>query len=333
VAGAAPTGPSLPALPGDAVVATWNGGTVTAAQLDQRVGREIAAAQVRFLLDQYERQSQALDMLVVEALLSAEVQRRGLADVDALLKEEVEGKVADPTEEEIVAFFPVVQRQLPGATLDEARPILVSELVRRGREERYGAYIRELRAAAGLQVRLPYPDLPRAEIPLAAHDPSVGPATAPVTIVQFAEYQCYYCNLVNPTLEKVKEQYGDKVRIVWKDYPLSNHGRAVPAAVAAHCAGEQGKYWEMSRLLLQNQHALSDSDFTGYAADLGLAAEPFQACTTSGRYESLVQEDFKAGNDVGVQATPTFFVNGVLLSGAQPLERFQMLIDRELKGS
>jgi protein-disulfide isomerase len=78
---------------------------------------------------------------------------------------------------------------------------------------------------------------------------------------------------------------------------------------------------------------LSDSDFTGYAADLGLAAEPFQACTTSGRYESLVQEDFKAGNDVGVQATPTFFVNGVLLSGAQPLERFQMLIDRELKGS
>ena len=105
---------------------------------------------------------------------------------------------------------------------------------------------------------------------------------------------------------------------------------AIPASIAAHCAGEQGRYWEMSGVLLANQHAMSDADIAGYARELGLSPEPFQTCMGSGRYEPLVVEDQRLGKSLGIEATPTFFVNGVLVSGAQPYERFQSIVEREL---
>lgn len=334
-----PPPPRLPVLPatlepttsvpqGD--VAVWRGGRVTGEDLEARIGNRLRNRRVRFLLEQYEVQAQALDILVIEALLEEEVERRGMTDVDTLLRVEVDEKVTDPTEEEIAAFWPVIQHELRGATLEEGRPVVVSELVRRGRERRYAAFVEELRTRSGLQVLLPYPELPRAEVPEAAHDPSRGPADAPVTIVQFAEYQCYYCGLAASTLDRLQADYGDKVRLVWKDYPLSSHGRAIPAAVAAHCAGEQGRYWELNRTMLDNQGALTNTDIVGYASDLGMDTEAFQTCWASGRYEASIAEDQDVGQALGVELTPTFFINGVLLSGAHPYELFAALVDREL---
>ncbi len=295
------------------------------------MGNELRNHQVRFLLERYEIQAQALDVLVMEALLQAEAERQGLADVDALLEAEVDAEVPEPTDAEIRAFWPVLERQMRGATFEEARPVVVDELVRRAREERYAAFLDELRRRADLRIRLPYPELPKAEVPVAAHDPAMGPEDAPVTVVQFAEYQCFYCARVTETLDQLVATYGERVRVVWKDFPLSSHGRAIPAAVAAHCAGEQGRYWEMNRLLLDHQHALSDADIAGYAGDLSLDGEAFQACLTSGRFESAIRADVDVGEALGVEATPTFFVNGVLLSGAQPYERFASLVERELQ--
>lgn len=323
--------PSRTSAPHRGPVATWKGGEVSGADLEAHVGSELRNREIRYLLERYEVQTRALDVLVMEKLLQAEVQRRGLSDVNALLRNEVDERVPEPTEDEIAAYWPVVSRQFRGATLDEARPVVVSELVRRAREHRYAEFVQELRVRSELSVHLPYPDLPRAPVPLEEHDPARGPADAPVTIVQFAEYQCYYCNQVKPALERLLEAYPGQIRLVWKDYPLSNHGRAVPSAVAAHCAGEQGKYWEMSQVLLANQHALSDVDMAGHAGDLGLSPEPFQTCMTSGRYDAGIRADQALGKSLGVDATPTFFVNGVLLSGAQPYERFQQLVERELR--
>ena len=119
--------------------------------------------------------------------------------------------------------------------------------------------------------------------------------------------------------------------MVYKDFPLENHQRALPAAVAARCAGEQGKYWEMSRKLLENQQALGDDDFQTYASNLSLDVNTFETCRNSGEMEPLVRAAFKQGQDAGVAATPTFYVNGLLVSGAQPYDQFKAIIDQELK--
>lgn len=314
----------------DHVLARWQGGTITAADLDDRVGRDLRSRRVQFLLEQFELQSQALDALVTEALLRDEVERRGLADVDELIREQVEARIEQPTEREIVEFYPTVERQLQGATFDEARPVLVAELVRRAQQQRYAEFLEELRERSDLHVSLPYPELPRVSVPVEPHDPTQGPADAPVTIVQFAEYQCFFCGKVHPTLERIREEYGDKVRIVWKDFPLSNHGRARPAALAAHCAGEQGRYWQMSSRLLSAQQAMTDADIAGHARSIGLDVERFHECVASDLHQAGIQADIELGRSLGVQVTPTFFINGVLLSGAQSYDRFASLIDREL---
>jgi protein-disulfide isomerase len=323
---------SEPAMADDQLLASWSGGQVTYADLNERVSGELTAMEVQYRLQRYETQAQALEVLVMERLLEAEAKRLGMTDVNALLVEEIEKKVTEPTSEEVEAFYPVAKRQLRGASLEEARPFLEQELLRRAQADRYNDYVTQLRSSAGVNVEFPYPELPRVDIPIVEHDPVKGSANAPVTIVQFAEYQCYYCNRVSPTLDQLLETYDGKVKVVFKDFPLSNHGRAVPAAVAAHCAGEQDKYWEMNRVMLGNQQALADADLSRYARDLGIDVDRFQDCLASGRYESTIQADMEIGQSIGVEATPTFFVNGILVAGAQPYERFSSLVERELGG-
>jgi protein-disulfide isomerase len=312
------------------VVATWEGGALTAADVEARIGADLRAREIRFLLDRYETQSATIDALVTEALLRDEVARRGLPDVDALLRAEVEARVPEPTDADIEQLYPLMAPQLQGAGPDEARPLIVAELVRRASQRRQREFLDALRASAGVTVLLPYPDLPRVDVPVRPDDPTRGPAEAPVVIVEFAEYQCYYCEKARPVLERLASEYPDRVRIVWKDFPLTSHGRARPAATAARCAGEQGRYWEMSELLLRNQQALTEADIAGYARTIALSVEAFQRCLADGRHDASIDADVEDGRAVGVQVTPTFFVNGVMIAGAQPYERFQALVEREL---
>jgi protein-disulfide isomerase len=326
----APLQPRAAEPPADATVARWQGGALTHADLDARIGPELRARELRYLLDRYELQAQAIDALLTDALLREEVQRRGLPDIEALLREEVERRIPEPSDDEVERLYPLLAHQLQGASLDEARPLIVAEVVRRASQRRQRDFLDELRARAELSIVLPYPDLPRLEVPVGAADPSRGPSDARVVIVEFAEYQCYYCGRVGPTLDQLAARYPDDLRIVWKDFPLSSHGRARPAAIAARCAGDQGRYWEMSDLLLANQQALTESDIAAYARRIELSIEDFQRCLTDGRHAAALQADIDLGRRLGVQVTPTFFINGVLLAGAQPIERFQTLIEREL---
>jgi protein-disulfide isomerase len=319
-----------PALHDDAVVARWDGGQVTWAQVRGQVDPDLRAMDIQHAIARFDVENQALDALVVQSLLEAEAARLGEPDVDTLLLHQVEQRVPDPSDAEIASFYPVVARQLGGASLDESAPFLRQELSRRAQDDAFDAYIADLKARAKVTAELPYPELPRVDVPIAADDPVRGAADAPVTIVEFAEYQCYYCGKVAPTIDRLLEDYPGKVRLVLKDYPLSGHNRAAVAAVAAHCAGEQGKYWEMSRSLLDNQDRLSDADLDRYAESLGVDLAKFDDCRDAGRYEPLIQRDIEQGHDAGVQATPAFFVNGLYLSGAQPYERFAAIIDREL---
>ena len=313
----------------DAVVATWNGGQLTYGELHEKIKPQLIQMESEYLTNRYSAENTALEQIMIEQLLEDEAKKRGLDGIEALLKIEVDEKTTPPTEEEIQQFYTVMQRQLRGAPLEDVRAQVVAELNRRKQAEIAQAFIAQLKEAANTSISLPFPDLPRVEVS-ADDDPFLGTDGAPVTIIQFAEYQCPYCGKAGEAIDKVLENYEGKVKMVYRDFPLSFHPRAVPAAVAANCAGEQGKYWEMHRLLMSNQRALEESDLVGHATALSLDMEKWNTCRADPAQEAEVNADMEDGAAVGVTGTPAFFINGIMLSGALPYERFEELINREL---
>ena len=164
-------------------------------------------------------------------------------------------------------------------------------------------------------------------------DPVLGNKNAPVTIVEFSDFQCPYCGrFYTQTLPSIKKEYIDtgKVKIVYRDFPLSFHANAQPAAEATECADEQGKYWEYHDEIFKNQQSLSSDLYLKLAEDLGLDADKFKICIETNKYKEEVNADFNYGQNAGVSGTPTFFINGIKLVGAQPYEAFKQIIDAEL---
>lgn len=162
-------------------------------------------------------------------------------------------------------------------------------------------------------------------------DAVLGPADAPVTIVEFGDYQCPYCQYWhNAILPQLLATYADKVRYVYRDFPLTGHPQAIPAAVAANCAAEQDAFWKFHDALFSMTYGLDEEAYRRYAANLGLATDQFAECLNSGRARQEVLDDYRAALRLGVQSTPTFFINDVPLVGAQPFEAFQQIIEAEL---
>ncbi|HTN51764.1 MAG TPA: thioredoxin domain-containing protein [Anaeromyxobacter sp.] len=185
-------------------------------------------------------------------------------------------------------------------------------------------------AAAAPAAPPPPSILPASALPLRADDPVRGNPKAPVTIVLFSDFQCPFCARVEPTLAELQKSYGDKVRIVWKHQPLPFHPNALPAAEAAEAAREQGKFWEMHDRMFQNQQELSDEAYRRWAKELGLDLRRFDEARQSPRLRARVEEDQKLGSSVGANGTPTLFVNGEMVVGAQPADAFKQVIDRKL---
>jgi len=160
-----------------------------------------------------------------------------------------------------------------------------------------------------------------------------GPQDAPITIVEFSDYECPYCQRWYDTVWlRLRQEYADQVRLVYRDLPLPNHPNAVPSAEAANCAGEQGKYWEYHDLLFGGELGLSPSAYQEYASQVGLDLDAFQTCVDERRYSAEVEADLADATQLGVSSTPTFFINGIPLVGAQPYEVFQQVIELELAG-
>jgi len=177
------------------------------------------------------------------------------------------------------------------------------------------------------------PDMTRYEVS-ADDDPFLGSQNAPVTIIEFSDYQCPFCtkwkNEVWPRLQKT---YGDKIRLVYRDFPLANiHSEAAQAAEAANCANEQNAYWQFHDKLFDASRGLGLSAYREYARELKLDLAAFDECLSSQRYQDEVQADFEYAAKLGVRSTPTFFINGIAVIGAQPFEVFKQVIDKELAG-
>lgn len=162
-------------------------------------------------------------------------------------------------------------------------------------------------------------------------DPSIGPANAPITIVEFSDFNCPYCKKwQRETLYPLLAAYPDQIRFVYRDFPITSQ-ESVTAAQAADCAGEQGAFWKFHDALLGGEYSLGSDAYRAYAQELALNVDALESCVASGKYAQEVEADARYAAGLGVTGTPTFFVNGLPIVGAQPLASFKQVIDAELK--
>jgi len=186
-------------------------------------------------------------------------------------------------------------------------------------------------AVAGIQEDEP---VERIKVPVTSAQPQEGPSDALVTIVEFSDFECPFCGRVGPTIEQLQKDYGNKIRVVWRNQPLPFHQNAMPAAQAAMEAFAQGKsekFWAMHDKLFANKSALSRADLEKYAGEIGLDVAKFKAALDANKHEAAIKADQELAATVGARGTPAFFINGRNLRGAQPVEKFKEIIDDELK--
>ncbi len=293
----------------------------------EEVEKALGAQLMRLEEQIYIMKRQQIEALINERLLEREAKKRGIS-VSALLDAEVTSKVSLVTEQEVEAFYQANKARLRGeeATLrEQIRAHLQHQKLAAQRD----AFLKSLRSQARVVVYLKPPPVFRADVTVEGA-PLKGPATAPVTIVKFDNFQCPFSKRAQPTLAQLLSRYGDRVKLVHKDFPIDQlHPLARKAHEAARCANEQGKFWAYQDILYVNAPKASPENLKAYAREAGLDVEDFEQCLTSGKYQAAVQKDVEEGTRLGVTGTPTFFINGRLLSGAQPLESFVRIIEEE----
>jgi protein-disulfide isomerase len=303
-------------------VATVGQRTITRAELEEHVRPKL----IEIENEKYEALREGLDELVADELEKQEAKARGIT-VDDLQRQEVGAKVAAPTDEEIQKLYDENKAQLGGQTLDQIKPRIVEYLKQQKTDQRRAAFIEELKKKYKTTVALRPPVI---DVGTAGRPERGGGPKAPVTIVEFSDYQCPFCSRAEGTVDQVMKAYGDKVRLVYRDFPLPMHPQARPAAEAANCAHAQGKFWEYHAKLFANQSALGDEKLKEYAKDLGLDAGKFEQCLATKPFKAAIDKDIADASKVGVTGTPAFFINGRMLSGAQPFDKFKEVIDEEL---
>jgi protein-disulfide isomerase len=280
---------------------------VTVADLDAQVGAQV-----------YDLKKQALDGLIRERLLKDKAKKEGAADTEALLAK----LVPEPTDAECQVLYDQAKasgRELP--PFEEVKGQIVPYL----KQQKTQAFVDGLRKEAKVTIMLP-----PYRVPVEAVGPSRGKAGAPITIVEFSDFQCPFCSKAEPTVDELLKAYPDKIRLVYRDYPLPFHPLAPKAAEASHCAEDQGKYWELHAKMFSAGGKLEVANLKALAREVGLDGDKFDKCLDSGEKKKIVDAHFEAGKKAGVNGTPAFFINGRLVSGALPLEEFKKIVDEEL---
>ncbi len=304
------------------VVATYSLGEIREREVERAAG--IQLYQIR--QQEYELQQRAIRQLVSERLLRAEALRQGKTR-DQFYAERVTDLIEEPSAEEVEAVMKQYRNQLPKED-EEARSVVVQALKDQQRQRLERALQKQLLAGADLKIRL---DPPRAPLTIYPEDPVRGPEDAPITIVEFSDFQCSFCARSQQTLHLLRLKYPGLIRIVFKNMPGSRHDRARPAAEAALCAGRQGKFWELHDWLFAHQQTLDDASIAGAARDIGLDLEAFEKCLASDETLPLIDESLNTARFLGLTGTPVFFINGIMVRGAQPLTTFDEIVRSELE--
>ncbi len=303
------------------VVAVVGGEKLTEADIEAALSSEFRELERQ----RHQLLEQGLERAIAEKLVALESAKRGVSG-DELLAQEVEAKIQPATDAEVDAFYEERKDQI-NQPKEQVAPRIRDFLRQQQGQEVYSDFIAALKGQYGVRT---YLEPLRVKV---AHEgfPAKGPEDAPVTIVEFSDFECPYCSRVTPTLDRVTKEYGDKVRLVFRQFPLNSiHPNAQKAAEASLCAHAQGRFWDMHDTMFKEQRALGVEQLKQKAARLELDTEEFNTCLDSGRYAEQVTADLEAGSEAGVSGTPAMFVNGRFLSGAQPYEAIAEVIDDEL---
>lgn len=288
-------------------LATAAGQTIAASAINDDIRIKRYINEIR--MQTYDAERQAVEVKINNILLEAEAKRRNTTS-EALLKTEVADKVTHPTDADVTKFYEENKARMNGAELATVRADIVTYLEQPSRAKLEQALVDRLRAGAQIRLMLVEPEALVEKVSV-DDDPSRGSASAPVTVVEFTDFQCPACRAIHPALEELLKSYPDRVRFVVRDFPLEQHQQARKAAEAANAANAQGKFFEYVTLLFKNQEALDIASLKKYAAELGLDQARFNTALDGGTYAAEVQKDIADAEEYGVDSTPTIFINGV----------------------
>jgi protein-disulfide isomerase len=305
-------------------IAQVDGIVITQKEVDRAAGKALYG-----LREQLHRvEVQKLDEYIGATLLTREAEKKGVS-VSTLLEQEVNAQVPAISEADIEAFYNQNKARLQvgmDKVHDQIRDYMREQKIAAQKNE----FIKALRAKANVTTYLKAPEVYRVDVPITGAFVR-GADKAPVTIVKFEDFQCPYCKIVQPTFSELLKRYNGKIRVIHKDLPLDAiHPLARPAAEAARCAGEQGKFWDYHDKLYSVAPKLASEDLKGAAKEVGLDVASFEQCVAGGKFKGAVQKDLLDGAQLGLNGTPAFFINGREISGAQPVEAFAAMIDEEL---
>lgn len=305
--------------------ASLNGEVITVAELDGWLRDQLfqQATGNGDPMKLYELRSQGLDDLISQRLVEKEAEPLGIPAEE--LAEEEARKRSTVSDQDVLDFFEGNKERMGEIAFEDVAPRIRRHLEQQRRQAGAQEYVDELRARASIEIFI---DAPRADV--AATGPSLGPEDAAVTIVEFSDYRCGYCKKAESVMRELLERYPEQLRIVSRHFPLNDVSRG--AAEAASCAHEQGRYWDFHRRLFAPTGAELDSEsLKQYASDLELDLEAFEACVDERRFQAQVEADLADGRQAGVRGTPAFFVNGIPVRGARPLDDFVSVIEKEIE--
>jgi len=320
--------PTPPAKPEDGarVFAIVNGENIISAKIEEDLLPLIFNVQMEI----YKLRKSALDVKINDALLEKEAQNRKVT-TRALLDAEVGGKIKKVTEADARDFYEKNKDKIPG-DYAQYKDKIINYLGQLEQQKAESAFADQLRKSAKIEIYLKEPVAP--VLSISTDDrPTRGKPDAPVTIIEFTDYQCPSCGALHPIIEQLVGEYGERLRLVIRDFPLDRHENAFKAAEAAEAAREQGKYWEYINILFHNQNALGVDKLKEYATQIGLDRSKFDAGLDSGKFADSVKRDLNDGNRLGIDSTPTVFINGRKFTGEKTHDNLKAAIDSLLKDS
>lgn len=322
---------SLGSSVGDPVVASWEGGEIRRSELEALAREELRRMTIAYEVERHELLHRTLQGRLDELLLAAAAEKRGVNGVDAMLDQGEPVAESSVPEAWIQQAYERFRETVPSASLEAARPYLEREYRRTQAEDRRKALEERVREELGLKVHLPFPDLPRVNVGSEPWNPTLGPPDAAVTIVEFGSYQCYYCKRMHDVVLEAVDRWPEQVRLVYRNFPLEGQEHAHRAAASAHCADQQGRWRDMAGVLLNHQGHLDPTRLRKLADGLHLDVDAWEACMEELVWSGRIEQDVHAGRAAGVNSTPTFFVNGLMVVGAVDRRRFLALVMQELE--
>ncbi|NIR46172.1 MAG: thioredoxin domain-containing protein [Gemmatimonadetes bacterium] len=309
----------------DEVLVRIDGEPVRMTAVDSLVGDRLAQMERDYRQERQNLMEAALQRVVRDRLIEKAAAARGLTSAEFIAQEAADQ--VEVTEEDMVTFYRQNMAAMAGRSLEEIRPQLREYLETRELNEvldSIGETLKETHDVVMLMEPI------RADLSNEG-SPALGPGNAPVTLTEFSDFECPYCRRFFDTLNRLKQEYEDQLRVVYRQYPLSTHPNAYKAAMASLCAHEQREFWAMHDILFLEQDSLGVEALKRKASRLGLNEEEFASCLESDRYATQIERDVQEADRLGITGTPFVFVNGVAVpGGAAPYDVMKEMIEEEL---